>query len=133
MSPRAIDANVLLRHVTGDHPEMSPRCSRLLERVEAGEESVYLPEAAMADVAWTLRSFHRWPADRICDFLGDLLAIDGVEMQRKEIAWAALEYFRTGLDFSDALIAAEMESRGLGEIYSFDRDFDRVVGLRIEP
>ena len=131
MSRRALDANILLRYVTGDHPEMSPRCRRLLERVEAGEESVFLPEAALADVAWTLRSFYQWPAERISAFLGELLALDGIEMERKPMAWGALAHLQGGtLDFSDAMIAAEMESRGLTEIYSYDRDFDRLTGIR---
>jgi predicted nucleic-acid-binding protein len=135
VSRRALDANILLRYVTADHPELSPRCRRLLERVEAAEETVFLPEAALADVAWTLLSFYRWPAERVCAFLGDLLALDGLEMQRKEMIWTALELFRGGkVDFSDALIAAETGSVGLQEIYSFDRDFDDVPELRrVEP
>jgi predicted nucleic acid-binding protein len=126
---------VLLRYLTGDHPAMSERCRRLFERIEAGDETVYLPEAALAEVVWTLRSFYELPVERLCDFLGDLLAMDGVEMPRKELVWGALEHLRAGrLDFSDAMIAAESEARGLIEIYSFDRDFDRVPGLaRVEP
>lgn len=135
MSLRAIDANVLLRFVTADHPEMSPRSRLLLERVEKGEETVYLPEAALADVAWTLRGFYRWPVERISAFLGDLLAIAGLEMERKDMVWRALELFRTAkLDFSDAFIAAEMSRAGVEELYSFDRDFDQVAGVRrVEP
>jgi predicted nucleic-acid-binding protein len=132
---RAIDANILLRYVTADHPEMSPRCRRLIERVEAGEEAIFLPEAAMADVAWTLRSLYRWPAERICAFFGDLLALDGVEMTRKDMMWGAIELYREGkIDYSDALIAAEMGDQGVDEIYSFDRDFNHVPKVkRVEP
>jgi len=37
------------------------------------------------------------------------------------------------IDFSDALIAAEMLHGGYTEIYSYDRDFDRVTGVgRVE-
>lgn len=135
MSRRALDANILLRYVTGDHPEMSPRCRRLLERIEAGEELVFLPEAALADVAWTLRSHYQWPAERISEFLGEVLALDGIEMERKPIAWGALAHLQRGtLDFSDAMIAAEMESQGLMEVYSYDRDFDRLTEIRrVEP
>ncbi|HEX4953113.1 MAG TPA: type II toxin-antitoxin system VapC family toxin [Thermoanaerobaculia bacterium] len=135
MSPRAIDANILLRFVTGDHPEMSPRCRDLLARVGLGEEEVYLPEAALCDAVWTLRSFYRWPPDRISAFVGDLLALEGLRMGRKPMIWLSLELFREGkIDFSDALIAAEMASVGAGELYSFDRDFDSVAGVaRVEP
>ncbi len=135
MSLRAIDANVILRFVTADHPEMSPRCRDLFARVQHGEEAVFLPEAALSDVIWTLSSFYRWPVDHICRFVGDLLSQDGVRMSRKALAWEALSLFLEGqVDFSDALIAAEMRDASLKEIYSYDRDFDKIEGItRVEP
>lgn len=135
MSLRAIDANVILRFVTADHPEMSPRCRDLFARVQNGEEAVFLPEAALSDVIWTLSSFYRWPVDHICRFVGDLLSQDGVRMSRKALAWEALSLFLEGqVDFSDALIAAEMRDASLKEIYSYDRDFDKIEGItRVEP
>ena len=135
MSLRAIDANVILRFVTADHPEMSPRCRDLFARVQRGEEAVFLPEAALSDTVWTLGSFYRWPADHICRFVGDLLSQDGVRMSRKALMWEALSLFSEGIvDFSDALVAAEIHGASLSEIYSYDRDFDRVEGItRAEP
>ena len=38
------------------------------------------------------------------------------------------------LDFEDALAIAHMARRGVTEIVSYDRDFDRIAGLRrVEP
>lgn len=135
MSLRAIDANIILRFVTADHPEMSPRCRELFARVQSGTEIVFLPEAALSDVVWTLRSFYRWPVDRIGRFIGDLLALDGLRMSRKELAWEALNLFMEGrFDFSDAFIVAEMRAAGLNDLYSYDQDFDRIEGItRLEP
>ena len=135
MNAKAIDADIILRFVTADHPEMSPRCRDLFARVQAGSEVIFLPEAAFADVVWTLRSFYKWPVDRVCSFLGDLLALDGVHMQRRELVLDAMTTFeRGGLDFSDAMIAAEMSVVEVAEIYSYDRDFDRIGDLeRLEP
>lgn len=135
MDLRAIDANIILRFVTADHPEMSPRCRSLFERVQSGAEAVFLPEAALNDVVWTLRSFYRWPKDKICSFVGDLLSLDGVRMQRQELMLDALSIFEeVNVDFSDAVIAAEMAAANLKEIYSCDRDFDRIAEIsRFEP
>jgi predicted nucleic acid-binding protein len=132
---RAIDANVILRFVTADHPEMSLRCRELFGRVQRGEETVFLPEAALSDVVWTLRSYYRWPVAQTSGFVGDLLAIDGIHMTRKEVIWEALSLFAAGgLDFSDALIVAEMRAATLEELYSYDHDFDRVEAVtRLEP
>jgi predicted nucleic acid-binding protein len=135
MSQKAIDANVILRFVTADHPEMSPRCRDLFARIQQGEEAVFLPEAALSDVVWTLRSFYSWPVERIAQFVGNLLALDGVQMSRKTLVWEALSFFAEGgLDFSDALIVAEMHSAALSKIYSYDHDFDRLEDItRLEP
>ncbi len=135
MSLRAIDANILLRFVTADHPEMSPRCRLLFQRVQDGVQEVFLAEAALCDVVWTLRSFYRWPVEKICSFVGDLLAMEGVRMQRKALMWSALNTFRQEqIDFSDALIAAEMSAAQIDEIYSYDRDFDQIAEIsRLEP
>lgn len=135
MSPKAIDANVILRFVLADHPKMSPRCRDLFARVQESQEVVFLPEAALSDVVWTLRSFYDWPVEQIVSFLGALLALEGVQMQRKELVWDALYLFgRRGMDFSDGLIAAEMSSLGLKAIYTYDRDFNRLAEIeRVEP
>jgi predicted nucleic acid-binding protein len=34
------------------------------------------------------------------------------------------------LDFADALAVASMRQKGIAEIYSFDRDFDRVQDIK---
>ena len=135
MNLKAIDTNVILRFITADHPVMSLRCRDLFARIQKGEEVVFLPEAALSDVVWTLGSFYRWPVDQICRFIGDLLSQDGVRMPRRALMWEALSLFAEGqIDFSDALIAAEMRDNSLAEIYSYDSDFDRIEGItRVEP
>jgi predicted nucleic-acid-binding protein len=132
---RTIDANVILRFLLDDHPEQSPRCRELLRRVQDGEETIFLPEVVVSDTVWTLQRFYRWPPDRIRRFVGTLLDLDGVRVNRKATLLEALHLFATlRIDFSDALIAAEMLRSGREEIYSYDRDFDRVPGLRrVDP
>lgn len=117
MNLRAIDANIILRFVTADHPEMSPRCRALFDRVQNGQEAVFLPQAALSDVVWTLRSFYKWPLEKVCAFLGNLLSLDGVHMQQKEMILDSLNMFeQKNIDFSDALIAAEMSVMSIEEI-----------------
>lgn len=59
MKVTALDANVILRFLTRDHPIQWPRCEALLARLETGEETAYLPEVAVCDVVWTLKSFYQ--------------------------------------------------------------------------
>ncbi len=130
MSRKTIDASVLLHFVAADHPQRSPRCRQLFERVRSGHDTVFLPESALCDVARTLRTVHRWPADRVAAFAGDLLALDGVRLRRKNLVWNALGRFKEGdLDLSAALIAAEATATGSDEIISYDPGFDRIAGV----
>lgn len=135
MKERVLDANVILRFLLNDHPDQSPRCRELFRRLRDGEEAVALPEVVISDVVWTLGSFYRWPPDRIYAFVEALVTIDAVRMRRKEVVLLALRLFaERNVDFSDALIAAEMLHSGQGEIYSYDRDFERIAGIRrVEP
>ena len=58
----------------------------------------------------------------------------GVRLTRskKRIYLHALDIYASSpfLDFEDALAIAHMARRGVTEIVSYDRDFDRIAGLR---
>jgi predicted nucleic acid-binding protein len=131
---RAVDANVLLRFVLGDHADHSARAAALLQRVEAGDEQVYVPEVVVSDTVWTLASFYDWPRDRTRDFLTAVLQQPSVHMRHKARMLRALDLFvGHNVDYSDALIAAEL-AEGSMVIYSFDRHFGRLPDVeRIEP
>ena len=135
MKARAVDANVILRFLTRDQPEQAERCKALFTRLEAGEEMVYLPEVVISEVVWTLRSFYKWPRQRIQRFVGHVITLKGSQLEdRGKLLHALALFAERNINFSDALIAAEMISRGYAEIYSYDRDFDKVTRVeRVEP
>lgn len=135
MRDRVIDANVIMRFLLADHPDQSERSKALFTRLRDGTETAFLPEIVVCDTVWTLQSFYKWPTDRIRRFIEDLVTLRGIRMARRPIVLQALYLFaEQDIDFSDALIAAEMLQAGWEEIYSYDRDFDRVPGLRrVEP
>jgi predicted nucleic acid-binding protein len=132
---RAIDANVVLRFLLDDPPEQAERCQALFARLQAGEEEVYLPEVALSDVIWTLQSFYKWSPARIARFAHDVISLKGTTLAREPIVRDAVHlYAEHGVDFSDALIAAEVLHEGCEGVYTYDRDFDRIAGVeRVEP
>lgn len=135
MKCRVIDANVVLRFLLDDPPEQAERCHALFSRLQAGEEEVYLPEVTLSDVVWTLQSFYRWPRERIARFAHDVISLKGTTMARKPLVRDAIHlYAEYRVDFSDALIAAEVIHGGYTDIYSFDHDFDHIAEVkRVEP
>jgi predicted nucleic acid-binding protein len=132
---RVLDANILLRYLLDDVPELTDRCEALLLRVQRGEEMVWLPDIALADVIWTLRSFYKRSKAEIRDILLPILSLRGIHLRDRAVIFHALTLFaEKNIDFSDSLIAAEMLTRGYAEIYSYDRDFDKVLEVeRVEP
>jgi predicted nucleic acid-binding protein len=61
--------------------------------------------------------------------------LPGLTIPGQSAVRAALDlYVDLNISYGDALTAVEMAGRGLSEVVSFDRDFDRVPWLRrVEP
>lgn len=132
---RIIDANILLRFLTNDDPDKADQCQILLKRIEAQEEEVLLPDIILADIIWTLQSFYKQPKVRIRELIMPLLSLKGLRFSSKEVAYRALAFYvEHNIDWTDAFVAAQMIARGRAEIYSYDRDFEKIKEIkRLEP
>jgi predicted nucleic acid-binding protein len=55
-----------------------------------------------------------------------------LKLSNKQACLKALEVYAAHpqLDFAGALAMATMRRKGISEVYSFDRDFERVQGIR---
>jgi len=78
-----------------------------------------------------LSSFYKLRRTEIFDFLYKLLSYDEVDDADKPALHAALLFYSDrNFDFVDAYLAAKAIGDGSGEIYTFDRDFDRLPGVK---
>jgi predicted nucleic acid-binding protein len=135
---RFIDTNVFLRYVTGDDTDKAAASRQLIERVDAGEEKVVTTEAIIAEIVFVLRSKRHYnvPAPQVRDLLAPIIAMPALLLDHKKAFLRALDLMAThpALDFEDALCALHMQRQAIGEIYSYDRDFDLIDDLeRLEP
>lgn len=127
---RIIDANVVLRFLTNDEPEMARDCEMLLLRVEENREQVYLPDIILADIVWTLEKFYKVPKVKIRELLLPIVGLKGMRCNSKSIIRQAfIIYVENNIDWTDAFVAASMLTSGQEIIYSYDRDFDKIDGL----
>ena len=126
-----LDTNVLVRHVTGDPPELAERATRFL----ATAEDLLLPDLILAEVAYVLESFYETPRPQVAEILRSVLAFPAIEVVDAELLHRAIEvYDLDRLDFADAYLVASAERTGVAAIVSFDRSIDRVGTVeRIEP
>lgn len=137
MAERLIDANVLLRHLTGDNSEHSPAATALLQRVAVGEESVWTTPLVIAEVVWVLSGpvYGATRAD-IATRLTEFIVSSGARVVDASMLVEALALFaeQPRLSFIDACLGVLARRSESQEIFSWDRQFDRVPGIRrIEP
>ena len=132
---RTIDADVILRYLTNDVPEQAKQVEELFNRVEVGNEDVFLPDIILADIIWILEKYYKQTREDIREWITAILSLQGLTFSDKEMALNALDiYVAKKIDWSDASAAIQMLQRDITEIYLFDKHFDRIDGIiRIEP
>lgn len=136
---RFLDANIFIRYLTGDKPEVLDRCTALFQRLHDGDEQVAMVEAVVAEVVFVLASpkLYGLTGLEISERVKPLLLLRGVQLPHKQTTCEAIDIYAAhrDLDFADALEIAHMKRLGITEIYSFDKHFDRYRGQvrRIEP
>ena len=126
-----IDTNVLIRHLTGDPPDLAARATAYL----AAAEALILPDLILAEVVYVLESFYEVPRDRVAELARSIIMFGPIQTAHPEMLLRAVEVYEVHrIDFSDAYLVALAETAGVGDIASFDRTIDRVPTVnRIEP
>ena len=128
-SPRATalralcDTNVLIRHLTGDPPDMAAAASAFL----AAAQELLVPDLVVAELVYVLESYYERPRKQIAESVQSLLTLSSVAVSDHDLLLRALElYEHSRLDFAEAYLAAAAELTGVGTVASFDRALDRV-------
>ena len=134
---QSVDANVFLRFLTRDDPAKAERVKELLERADRGEVELLTSESVIAELVFVLSSprLYNLGCDRIRALLTPIVSLKGLKLPKRAMFRRALDlYVETPMDFVDALAIAQMEVGQVTEIYSYDRHFDLVSGIRrLEP
>lgn len=135
MPPLFVDANVFLRHLLQDHAQQSPRATRFIQRLENQDLHAETSTTVMAEVVFVLERSYKRPKDAIRVGLLALMELPGLTVVGGDVVREALDiYVGRNVSYGDAINAVHMIERGIVEVVSFDRDFDRIPGLsRTEP
>jgi Predicted nucleic-acid-binding protein, contains PIN domain len=70
-----VDANVVVRFLTGEPAALAERAAGLMSQVEKGEVAIYLSSLVVAEVIWVLKSFYRHSLGDIAESLIPLLSL----------------------------------------------------------
>lgn len=126
-----VDTNILVRHLTGDPPQMAARATAYLHT----EEELLLTDVIAAETVYVLESFYEAPREQVAEALRALVGFESVVCVDPAVLLRAAEVYEIDrVDFAEAYLVACAESTGVGVIASFDRSLDRVLSIeRVEP
>jgi predicted nucleic acid-binding protein len=126
-----IDTNVLVRHLTGDPPEMAARATAYLRTAR----ELLLTDLVAAETVYVLESFYQAPRGKVAEALRSLIAFDSIVCVDPALLLRAIEVYETDrIDFAEAYLVACAETTGISKVASFDRSIDRINTIkRIEP
>lgn len=130
-----LDTNILLRYLTRDDEKKAQQALNLLLKVERGEEKVAVSPLVVFETIFTLQTFYKVPRHLIKEQMLALLSLRNLHLPEKNTYFRALElYIQHNISFADAFNAAYMLAEEISQIYSWDRDFDKLDGvIRVEP
>jgi predicted nucleic acid-binding protein len=132
-----VDTSLFIRVLTGGDPGKAARSLALLQRARRGEVDLYTSETVIAEVVYVLSSLatYRVPRTDVATALRPILENPGLTIEHKgSVVRALLRWRDSRLDFEDCLSVEHVTRQGLAGIYSYDRDFDRIPGVRrLEP
>jgi predicted nucleic acid-binding protein len=136
-----LDANVFVyayykprRQLTQKERLMKEHAQRIISGISQGKEEVLTTVVHLSEAVNILK--HGLPLERLTTVVLGLFMLDNVKIEgiSREAYFAATELGEdVKLDPNDALAVDAMKLNDIGEIYSFDEDFDKVEGITRLP
>jgi len=94
----AIDTNLIVRYLTGDHPKQSARARAFIDG-----QTVFVAVTVILETEWVLRSAYGYrPAD-VARALRAFAGLPTVTVEDGALVSTALDLAEKGMDFADAL------------------------------
>jgi len=126
-----LDTNVLIRHFTGDPPDMAARATAAL----ASTDELLLADLVVAECVYVLESFYEVPRERVAALMRSAIALPSIKTVDPPSLLRALEIYEVDrLDFAEAYLVSQAEATGVKTVLSFDKTVDRVKTVtRREP
>lgn len=116
----AIDTNLIVRYLTGDHPGQSPRARALIDG-----QPVFAGVTVMLEVEWVLRSTYGFRPPDVARALRGFGGLPTVTVEDGGIVAVALDLAEKGMDFADALHLGRTEH--CDGFATFDRKFAKAA------
>jgi predicted nucleic-acid-binding protein len=98
----AVDTNVVVRYLTGDHPAQSAAARHLIDG-----NDVFICTTVLLETEWVLRSAYHFTPAQIAPALRRFGGLQRVTIEEPARIAQALDWMEAGMDFADALHVAK--------------------------
>ena len=95
---RAVDTNVVVRYLTGDHPEQAAKARAVIDG-----ETVFASTTVMLESEWVLRSVYGFDGTEVAAALRSFSGLPNVSSESPVLLAEALDRAEKGMDFADSL------------------------------
>lgn len=116
-----IDANIIVRFLTGDDPAQSPAATELFRSAGSGRITLIVPPTVLQETVYALETYYEGTPETIAPKLVSLLNLTGVSCPDSRWVLDGIQWYRDKkADFGDALLCAYAR-RHHCEVSTFDR------------
>jgi predicted nucleic acid-binding protein len=98
----AIDTNIVVRYLTGDHPTQSAKARALIDG-----DDVFVCTTVLLETEWVLRSVYGYTGAQLAQGLRAFGGLQRVTIEEPGRVAQALDWMEAGMDFADALHLAK--------------------------
>lgn len=132
---KLLDTNILLCWILEDDKKKADAFAVLMKEASKEKETLYISDMTIAEIVWVLESNYDFPNQAISQTVRNLLSTQSLQFENQERLFDAIAIYEDhNIDFIDAYLSAVVKEKKVKGIFSYDRDFDRVPGIRrIEP
>ncbi len=126
-----VDTNVLVRYLTRDEARQAKLASDFLELECSPEIPGFLNDIVLCELVWVLEDVYGYERTQLAPVLEQLVRTVQLRVADTGRTWRAIEAYRKGHDFADALIAELNSQAGCTETVTFDKRAGRLPSVRL--
>jgi len=130
-----IDTNIFIRFLVNDIPQKADACEKIFKNAVAKKETLFTTEMVIAEIVWVLESYYELSQQEVQEKVEKILNTPNLICPHKDLILNALTiYGEKNIDYIDAYNALILKDKGIKELYSYDKHYDRMDWItRLEP
>lgn len=127
-----LDTNILIRYITQDDPDQSPRATRFIEENCSVKKPGFINHLVLCEIVWVLERCYRSARKDTLAVIEQILKTVQFEVQEPQIVWKALRIAqKNSADFSDCLISQINRTHECRTTITFDKAASKINGMHL--